>query len=460
LNFWRIFISLLLFSLPLSGEDTSTQKRPVTRTDACTEGGCHADATKYPVLHAPLNAGGCSGCHDYADPLKHTFRLTRQGNDLCLFCHTIESGAYSHKPLTEKGCLECHNPHGGETKTHLRAKTVRTLCDQCHKDVVKGKREHEPIATGGCLACHAPHRSDYRNLLHQKPNRVCLDCHVVFADRIKQASVVHKPVGEDCLQCHDAHASDRSKLLKDPVRELCFSCHEDIRLTVENAQTPHGALTEIGECMNCHDAHASGQPHLLKNVTRTLCLKCHDKEIRTPSGKIPDMTGILGTGNTLHGPITINNCTECHQIHGGARPRLLNKEFPPSFYSSFTEDNYELCFSCHDPSLALIPRTTSLTGFRDGDRNLHFVHVNQKTKGLTCRACHEIHAGNSEKQISNSVPFGDWRIPTGFSRTATGGSCSPGCHKTYSYDRQRPAQDNPSPANPPETESVDGGEGK
>jgi predicted CXXCH cytochrome family protein len=376
--------------------------------------------------------------------------MTRQGNDLCLFCHEIEPGANTHQPVTEKGCLECHNPHGGETKTHLRTKTTRALCEQCHEAVVAGKMEHEPIATGGCLACHAPHRSEYKKLLHQKPTSVCLDCHVVFADRIKKLKYIHEPVGEGCLECHDAHASDRAKLLKTTIRKLCFSCHEDIRLTVESATTPHGALEEIGECVNCHDAHASGYRHLLRNATRTLCLECHNREIQTPNGKIPDMTKILDTGNKLHGSITVNDCTECHQIHGGVRPRLLNKEFPSSFYTPFQENSYELCFSCHDSYLALAPKTTSLTGFRDGDRNLHYVHVNQEVKGLTCRACHEIHAGDSEKHVRNYVPFGDWMIPIGFSKTSTGGTCSPGCHQVYSYDRENPVQVNQLPLNPPE----------
>ena len=458
MNFWRIFLLLVLFGLPASRSAEPSQERPTTRTKSCTDQGCHAEVTDYAVLHGPLNAGECAGCHQYKDPIKHTFQMTRQGNDLCLFCHEIESGANTHQPVTDKGCLECHNPHGGETKTHLRTKTTRALCEQCHEGVVKGKLEHEPIATGGCLACHAAHRSNYKNLLHQKVTSVCLDCHVVFADRMKRSRFIHEPVGEGCLQCHDAHASDLAHLLKSPIRELCFSCHEDIRLTVENAKTPHGALTEIGECMNCHDAHASGRSNLLRNVARTLCLQCHNKQIETPSGKIPDMTKILATGNNLHGPITMNECTECHQIHGGVRPRLLNKEYPPSFYASFQEDRYELCFSCHDPSLALVPQTNKLTGFRNGDRNLHFVHVNREDKGLTCRACHEIHANESQKHITDSTLYGDWRIPIGFSKTATGGSCTPGCHRSYSYDRQNPVPVDQSPEHPQESDRVKGEE--
>ncbi len=34
--------------------------------------------------------------------------------------------------------------------------------------------------------------------------------------------------------------------------------------------------------------------------------------------------------------------------------------------------------------------------------------------------------------------FGNWKIPTRFIKTETGGSCSPGCHQSYDYDRESP----------------------
>jgi len=66
--------------------------------------------------------------------------------------------------------------------------------------------------------------------------------------------------------------------------------------------------------------------------------------------------------------------------------------------------------------------------------------VNQESKGRTCRACHEIHSISREKTIRDSVPFGDWMIQTGYTKTATGGSCTPGCHQHLSYDRQNPVK--------------------
>ena len=60
-------------------------------------------------------------------------------------------------------------------------------------------------------------------------------------------------------------------------------------------------------------------------------------------------------------------------------------------------------------------------------------------KGRTCRVCHEPHASDGEKLISKEgTQFGDWKIPMNFKITSTGGSCAPGCHRSFKYDRDKP----------------------
>jgi predicted CXXCH cytochrome family protein len=429
-----------VFAAHLAVAQTDPQKRPATPTKNCTAGGCHSNVTGSPNPHGPLKVGGCSGCHGYKDTAKHLFQAARQGNNLCLFCHKLEAGAYLHQPMKDKTCIECHAPHGGETNKHLRAKSTEALCEKCHAKTIRGKVRHKPVADGGCIGCHSPHASSQPKLLRRESGKVCLDCHVVFADRLKQAKSIHKPMEKGCLECHNPHAANLPKLLGKPVRDLCFSCHDDIRFTVEHAKIQHGALAEMRECLNCHDAHTTRFAELLRNNTRAVCLKCHDKELATSKGKIRDMSKVISEGKTLHGPITINDCSKCHQIHGGDLFDLLRKQYPSEFYSSFREENYALCFSCHDPRLALVSQTTRVTGFRNGDKNLHALHVNQESKGRTCRACHEIHSIGKDKYIRDSVPFGDWIFQTGYTKTATGGSCTPGCHQHYSYDRRNPVK--------------------
>jgi hypothetical protein len=88
----------------------------------------------------------------------------------------------------------------------------------------------------------------------------------------------------------------------------------------------------------------------------------------------------------------------------------------------------------------LQPKTTTLTGFRDGDKNLHYLHVNRDDKGRSCRSCHDIHGSNLPKHLASAVPFegSSWAMPIEFEQTKDGGSCAPGCHKPRSYSRLTP----------------------
>jgi hypothetical protein len=80
-------------------------------------------------------------------------------------------------------------------------------------------------------------------------------------------------------------------------------------------------------------------------------------------------------------------------------------------------------------------KTATLTSFRNGDRNLHYLHVNRKDKGRTCSTCHEMHGSNLPGQMAESVPFGQWTLPINYVKQSNGGSCGPGCHVHQSYDR-------------------------
>jgi predicted CXXCH cytochrome family protein len=424
-----------------AGENQAAHQRPTTLMPDCTAGGCHSEVTRFDILHGPMGVSACNACHTPADPAKHTFSLTRPGKDLCLFCHELPELPVVHEPMHTGVCTDCHNPHGGRTRGFLNVDPPAALCLKCHEDVTRGQHfVHGPVAAGGCIACHAPHNSNHAHLLLKQSRDLCLDCHVSSAQRMERSRVIHEPAGKDCLLCHDAHASSDRMILRMPAQPLCLSCHEDIRSTVEHAKTQHGAVVEGRQCLNCHEPHATDFPRILRDNPMSLCMECHNREIKTPQGVIADMSAILATGKSLHGPVAENNCAACHEIHGGDLFRLLVKEYPPEFYAPFKEENYALCFSCHESALVVEPRTTTLTGFRNGDLNLHFLHVNRDTK--------ETHASDKANHIRNSVPFGKWEMPIGFEKTATGGSCAPGCHVPYEYDRLKPVRYDIQPGRP------------
>jgi predicted CXXCH cytochrome family protein len=156
---------------------------------------------------------------------------------------------------------------------------------------------------------------------------------------------------------------------------------------------------------------------------------------------------VLVERKSLHGPVRTGQCNVCHQVHGATNARLLSKHFPAEFYEAFDLADYALCFECHSSAIVLEEETTTVTNFRDGRHNLHFVHVNRPDKGRTCRTCHEIHGSNLPKHMASEVPFegGGWPMPIRFAKTPTGGRCSPGCHEPREYNRiLTPADRHPS----------------
>jgi predicted CXXCH cytochrome family protein len=210
---------------------------------------------------------------------------------------------------------------------------------------------------------------------------------------------------------------------------------------MEAASHTHAPVTSERRCLNCHDPHAGGDSSLLVTDMQTLCCECHDREIRLPDGgTLADIKQVLETGTHLHGPASEGNCAACHRSHGGDHFRMLRAAYPPGLYESFDEQRYALCFLCHDRQLASEATTKTHTGFRNGQANLHFVHVNRGKKGRTCRVCHQAHAGSNEKLIRESISFGGWELPIGFNRTEHGGRCASGCHAAYEYNRVTPME--------------------
>ena len=84
-------------------------------------------------------------------------------------------------------------------------------------------------------------------------------------------------------------------------------------------------------------------------------------------------------------------------------------------------------------------QTTTLTNFRDGSRNLHFLHVNKADMGRTCRACHDVHAAKQDHIIRDGVPYGSkgWVLKLNYKQTPTGGTCEKTCHAAKTYDNTK-----------------------
>ncbi len=422
-----------------------TPKPPGVAANAASRtcaGECHKEILNHKVMHGPVQSD-CGACHvGTGDPKDHKFSYIVPKAELCVRCHVLPHETSMHQPVKEGKCMECHNPHGSEHAKVLVADPQKDLCMKCHKqDFSKSKFVHGPVAIGACVVCHKPHSSAQPKLLIQDAKSLCLNCHSEVQAKITEGAHMHGALEQGCTGCHSPHASDHKFQLKQTSPGLCMTCHKDrFDQITAGATVIHGAVTDEGGCSVCHEPHSSKLASLQRGTQPGTCLSCHDKPLKTKEGTpLTNMALLLKNNTDWHGPIREGACTACHSPHAGKNFRLLAEDYPPQFYAPFKVDTFKLCFKCHIPDLVLKPSGQGLTQFRNGDKNLHWLHVNQE-KGRTCRACHEVHASQRPAHIREAVPFGSsgWLLDINFKKNVDGGSCSPGCHTARSYGRATP----------------------
>ncbi len=478
---WRVRRVLYMCAVGLAGfmltpvaqgQDVDPTLRPTVRSPDCTISGCHAQTLDHKFQHGPTAVFDCRACHEDIDSTAHTFQMKTDGRGLCDFCHIDKAGTEGpivHEPLAEGKCLECHDPHGSEHRKMLVFDTMGELCVSCHDETLHGQWLHEPAAEGDCTACHAPHTSDYPSLLIKEQRSLCLSCHETIATHLESALNIHEPLvegedGGDCLECHLSHASDNAGLLVHNSVDLCTSCHEEQLLTAQRAAFPHSIVLQDRACLNCHVPHASSQTALQFDDPIAACMACHggdneaakepekpvnpaapvfyktnDKDREPEIMEIPIARDMDGHLPVRHGPVGEGQCAACHEVHGSDHSRLLTANYTENFYEDFNEEAYALCLTCHDRSIVYADSTWEATRFRDGEKNLHALHV-KTDPGRTCGACHNTHGSQSPVLVRESSPYGQWMLPLNYKMTEFGGSCAAGCHKPTTYTRGEPPE--------------------
>ncbi len=416
----------------------------------CVTPECHANVKDYKALHGPVSVNSCDACHTLTDAEAHTYTLRSEKADLCTFCHEFDVKGIPvvHTPVAKGECLGCHDPHGGQTNAFTRESSMAEMCGRCHESIAHDRQfVHEPVRKGECASCHTAHASKFPKLVHAEGAELCISCHDKFQSQMAQVKFRHGAIDEGCNKCHDAHASNQPKQVIDKAPGLCFGCHQDIQRFATGSKIKHSVVMADRACLTCHTSHGSDLASLMTDLPAKICMDCHNEKTNAGRGAVIAAMPELSDPKTIkHGPIRDGQCSGCHNTHGSDTPLLLVRTNASAFYQEFSEENYGLCFSCHDPKIATEQYTRAMTGFRNGDRNLHFVHANQGTKGRNCSVCHSTHASNNDRHIHDKVPFGKWQLPIGFKTEADGGACSPGCHVPYSYNRVSPV---PMPATQP-----------
>ena len=300
-----------------------------------------------------------------------------------------------------------------------------------------------------CSTCHE--RGDPKNPggLNAPVNDLCMECHDDYTDDAERP-IQHAPVLDRCTNCHNPHESEHPSLLHSNVQDLCLGCHEQIHATTATKSFQHGVIDSERSCLNCHNPHNSEIEFLLQKLPYELCIECHssDNIVDHDGKRLTNIKKWLEENDEWHAPVAGKDCSACHEPHGSDRFRLLIKDYPEKFYSPYDPELYALCFECHDSQIIADPQTVKYTQFRDGDLNLHYLHVNKSSRGRTCRACHEVHASSQAHHVRDGVPYGTggWVLKLNYEQTETGGSCARTCHKKKTYNNTvdvRPLRSDP-----------------
>jgi len=218
----------------------------------------------------------------------------------------------------------------------------------------------------------------------------------------------------------------------DEKQPSCSSkgCHEE----EIKKHLPHSNSDKL--CKSCHQSNGKEHPSSavkgfsLIEQTPELCNGCHVQPNKTENRTIRAVKNQVKM-KFPHPPVS-EGCDGCHSGHQSKYGSLLKEAYPNGNYTEGKTEAFALCFGCHETDLLNKERTSKSTNFRDGRKNLHFVHIN-KEKGRNCSLCHDIHGSNKEHLVVDKVQFGKWLMPLNFVKTETGGSCAPGCHKLLSY---------------------------
>ena len=233
--------------------------------------------------HAPFKAGkaGCTICHQPPQDGRVVLKKASP-NELCLTCHSkkaeqIRQAKVQH-PGAASDCTGCHNPHAGKTPGFPKPDAVNA-CLRCHSDQAKQKNKknlHQPAFGQGCPTCHESHGGENDHLLRAKTvNSLCLECHGPDS-RLEQVKDRHTvKIFNGSVDLPEGYFSTV------PMISLKYGKGHPIeRHPVVDQMDPED-ITKVRvalNCCSCHQPHASEERNLLvKDQANNLrfCAGCH-----------------------------------------------------------------------------------------------------------------------------------------------------------------------------------------
>lgn len=229
--------------------ETSTQTR---------KGGDVVNPAKLPTAQAN---DSCLQCHSRDRYLDDWRGGKHDRSDMsCLSCHSVHHAKLSEKMLTsfsvEETCVGCHKDIRKalyQRSTHLFRTENWVPTDR--RQVLRAQPTGMKV---NCVSCHNPHGGEGRKMLAARStNDVCYTCH---AEKRGPLLWEHAPVQEDCLICHTPHGSNNASLLIRRSHQLCQQCHINM-LPRHSTVAGFDVFTFNRGCVNCHTLiHGSNHP--------------------------------------------------------------------------------------------------------------------------------------------------------------------------------------------------------
>lgn len=310
-----------------------------------------------------------------------------------------------------------------EEKPKAEAKAAEYVgsetCQTCHEDIYKGlsNNPHRLVESHGkrgmqgkaCESCHGPGSKhaesadindiiSFKNLSPGQIDQRCLSCHLnQSTTSVGRIFGSHARNQVACTSCHGIHSAktfqpNMSLLAPVPftenvqkrpvnqarapkraaeVNQMCASCHTS---TWAEFQRPHTHKLDQSamSCIDCHNPHGSWMKRSMQSFSSNEpgCFKCH--------------SDLRGPFTFEHAPVRLEGCSTCHEAHGSANPRMLNRA--QVMYT---------CLECHSN----LPKATQQAGTLGGVPPAF--HDLRSPRFQNCTICHsKIHGSYVDSNLT------------------------------------------------------------
>jgi predicted CXXCH cytochrome family protein len=339
--------------------------------------------------------------------------------------------------------------------------------------------EGRPAADAGkCVNCHDAHGNRdadgiVPSMLAVREEGLCLGCHdgqPAPDVRTPFLRAFRHPVGQGGR--HDAgEGGDPARFAGAFRHAECADCHNPHRGSRD--QVPPAPPAASNRLLGVSRVKVTNGPAATRPVYTwagpaetgfaaeyEVCFKCHSSWTTQPVGQSdlalllnpnnPSFHPVVQTGRNRNiDPLAFANgwtwdrlvyCSDCHGSddpsvrgpHGSSYRHLLRKDYAATSTATPMAPT-DLCFDCHSWDTYANDRAAdaSLAASRfnpPAEARGHAYHVGRRE--MSCYACHQSHGSTQRPAL-----IATGRAPglAGYTQTATGGSCTPTCHRTVSY---------------------------